>query len=118
MEQQTQNGHPVGHGHGHEQAAEQPFIPDAHFAVQTQQEEIDRLRTENSSLRDHGIYLRTVIKQIQAEAQLQSGQAAGRIADLETELEATRKKLFAVSDQDAMRAEPEPVEVPNILKGD
>lgn len=66
-----------GHGHGHEQAP--PFVPDAHFAVQAQQEEIDGLRQEVKQARDRAIYHRSIVLQLQAEANHQIGLLQGQL---------------------------------------
>jgi hypothetical protein len=75
------NGH--GHGHGHEAP---PFMPDAHFAVQAQQEEIERLRKVENHLNDRIIYLRAVAMQAQAEGQHQVSLARGEIENLRMDL--------------------------------
>lgn len=84
-----------GHGHGHDETAQQPFLPDAHFAVQAQQEEIEQLRAELKQASDRKVYLRAVILQVQAEAQHQASLHLGEIENYKVEIEALRRQLFA-----------------------
>jgi uncharacterized protein YdaT len=69
---------PTNNGHGHEHEAP-PFLPDAHFAVQAQQEEIDGLRQEVKQARDRAIYQRAIVLQLQAEANHQIGLLQGQL---------------------------------------
>lgn len=95
-----------GHAHGHEEQAP-PFMPDAHFAVQVQQEEITTLRTSESFLKDRVIYLRSVILQIQAEAQHQASLHLGEIENLRAEIVRLRAEIAADSAPDDGVPEPE-----------
>lgn len=93
------------HGHGHEEQAP-PFMPDAHFAVQVQQEEITTLRTSESFLKDRVIYLRSVILQIQAEAQHQASLHLGEIENLRAEIVRLRAESPA---RGGIEVDPDPV---------
>lgn len=95
------NGHGHGHGSGHGHEPPPPFMPDAHFAVQAQQEEINELREEVFQVKkkasDRIIYMRSVMLQIQAEAQHQASMHLGTIENQKIEIEKLRRQLFAAT---------------------
>lgn len=100
-----------GHGHGHEAP---PFMPDAHFAVQAQQEEIDGLRQEVRQARDRAVYHRSIVLQLQAEANHQIALLQGQLEQERAEkakLAAELAELRAAGTEQADGADDAP-EVP------
>jgi hypothetical protein len=87
-----------------QQAEQQPFMPDPHFAVEAQQEELTRLRGVESNLNDRLIYQRAVMLQIQAEAAHQNSLRLGEIEQLKAEMEQLRRQLFKATEKPAQDA--------------
>jgi hypothetical protein len=86
--------------------AEQPqFMPDAHFAVQAQQEELTRIREIEVNLNDRLIYQRAVMLQLQAESAHRDSLRQGEIEQLRAELEQVRKQLFESRESHKAEAE-------------